>query len=769
MNKIMFDILLSVHNQKKYNEKSLARALYKPYSVVEQEYKRLVHEGYIEDGKLTSKGYGVINDHKIDNAIILAAGISSRFVPICFEKPKALMKVKGEILIERQIKQLKEAGINEISIVVGYMNNAFDYLKGCYGVDLIYTDTFRTRNNHASVLAAKDRLKNTIVTSADLYFTENIFQAYAYDAYYCAIYQEGETAERGVTTDLYDRMLQTSYGVADTWVTLGYAFFNERFSKKFIEILENEYNWPETQGKFWADIQDSHLQELYMYVKRCDNDIIYEFDSLDELRSFDMDYLDDTQSAIIKEIAAHLNAAERELSGFLPLTKEDVGRGFTFLLNNKRYVCRLTDNFDIGEICRFDDKIQELVSLTESFVTYYDKSLPLCAAENVISPFAKMPLSMGFQERYIVGNTYSYSESDNFIGSTYLLPFYEMISEQCKRMFGAKYSDARTLTGMNCLMMVLTALSKNGDHVLILGSSAGGHASVRPIAERLGAIVEDVPFDFANMDIDYDALNAKLSEDDIAFVLLAPSDIIKPFSVEKIDTSKTVLLYDVSQMMGLIGAGVINNPLEKIDNMVMFGGTHKTFPGPASGLIMTNNDELHSRLETTINPIYIRHTQMHQKVCLLFALVEAEVFGRAYQEHIVSLSNALAAALLKRGFSVGVANKEKYTCTQQVFLYTGKEMMDKIFVNATRFGITLNKKHKDLFKGYGIRLGTQEIARYGWPEEAMDTVAEIIHEISKTEVNGEYVEQLLNKLPPKNIQYTFDESTLAYFNRFLYV
>ena len=58
--------------------------------------------------------------HQVDNAIIMAAGVSSRFVPLSYEKPKALIEVKGEILIERQIKQLKEAGIPEIVVVTGY-------------------------------------------------------------------------------------------------------------------------------------------------------------------------------------------------------------------------------------------------------------------------------------------------------------------------------------------------------------------------------------------------------------------------------------------------------------------------------------------------------------------------------------------------------------------------------------------------------------------------------------------------------------------------
>ena len=256
--------------------------------------------------------------------------------------------------------------------------------------------------------------------------------------------------------------------MTDTWVTLGYAYFNERFSDNFIGILEREYNYPETMQKFWADIQDEHLSKLYMYTKHCDNNVIYEFDSLEELRDFDISYVEKSNSMLLQKIADTLETSQRNLTHFKPISKEDLGRGFTFIFDQKRYVCRINSDLELLDVKRYDDSIQELVNLTESFVSYYDRTLPLCAAENVISNFANMPLSMGFQERYIVGNTYSYVEKDNFIGSTYLLPFYQMISDKCEAVFHAKYTDARTLTGMNCLMMVLTSLSEIGDKVLIL-------------------------------------------------------------------------------------------------------------------------------------------------------------------------------------------------------------------------------------------------------------------------------------------------------------
>ena len=75
---------------------------------------------------------------KVDNAIIMAAGTSSRFAPLSYERHKAMTVVKGEVLIERQIKQLRAAGIPEIYIITGYKAEQFDYLVPKYKVKLIH-------------------------------------------------------------------------------------------------------------------------------------------------------------------------------------------------------------------------------------------------------------------------------------------------------------------------------------------------------------------------------------------------------------------------------------------------------------------------------------------------------------------------------------------------------------------------------------------------------------------------------------------------------
>ena len=116
----------------------------------------------------------------------MAAGTSSRFVPLSTERPKGLLEVNGEVIIERQIRQLKEAGISDITIVVGYKAELFNYLKDKFDVSLVYNEDFRKYNNTSSVIRVLDRLGNTYICSSDNYFPENVFLDNPTESYYSA-------------------------------------------------------------------------------------------------------------------------------------------------------------------------------------------------------------------------------------------------------------------------------------------------------------------------------------------------------------------------------------------------------------------------------------------------------------------------------------------------------------------------------------------------------------------------------------------------------
>lgn len=117
-----------------------------------------------------------INKQKINsNAIILAAGQGIRMIPINNSVPKALLDVNGEILIERIIEQLIESNINDITIVVGFMEDQFHYLIDKYGVKLVSNAEYKEKNNLHSLNLVRNLINNTYIISGNVYFYENPF------------------------------------------------------------------------------------------------------------------------------------------------------------------------------------------------------------------------------------------------------------------------------------------------------------------------------------------------------------------------------------------------------------------------------------------------------------------------------------------------------------------------------------------------------------------------------------------------------------------
>ena len=272
---------------------------------------------------------------KVDNAIIMAAGTSSRFAPLSYEKPKALIEVRGEVLIERQIRQLREAGIEEVVVVTGYKAEQFEYLKDKYGVVLINNPYYLTRNNNSSIYAAREYIKNSYICSSDNYFITNPFESDVDESYYSAVYMEGDTGEWCISED--DGWIKdVKVGGQDSWVMLGHVFWSESFSRYFLHILEDEYELPETADKLWETIYIEHINELPMKIRKYPADFIFEFDTLDELREFDDSYISNTRSEILTKIAGELGVEEKEIRSVKAFKdKDNAAAGFTFETGKK--------------------------------------------------------------------------------------------------------------------------------------------------------------------------------------------------------------------------------------------------------------------------------------------------------------------------------------------------------------------------------------------------------------------------------------------------
>ena len=169
-----FEILHKL-NGARLSQRALSAAIGMSIGAVNAGCQELEKEGLISDGAITDEGVVALEPYRVQNAVILAAGLSSRLAPITYDRPKGMLYVRGEVLIERQIRQLRAAGVQDIYLVVGYKKEEFFYLEEEFGVKLITSPDYMERNNHSSIWAARNVLGNSYVCSSDNYFTQNPF------------------------------------------------------------------------------------------------------------------------------------------------------------------------------------------------------------------------------------------------------------------------------------------------------------------------------------------------------------------------------------------------------------------------------------------------------------------------------------------------------------------------------------------------------------------------------------------------------------------
>lgn len=340
LTKNQFNVLHAVLRHSNITQREIAESQSLSLGTVNTIHKAFVRDGAICEGRVTVSGESLLEPYKVGNAIIMAAGLSSRFAPISYEKPKGVLRVRGEVLIERQIEQLIEAGITDITVVVGYKKEYFLYLEDKYGVSVVVNSEYASRNNNSSLMAVKDRLSNTYVCSSDNYFSENPFSRYVWKAFYSAEYQQGHTDEWCIEVGSQDRIESVAIGGSDSWFMIGHAYFDRAFSERFVEILTEEYDRPETADKLWEQLFVEHIDEFDMVINRYEPGIIHEFDSLDELRKFDPLFLENLDSEVFDNIVKVLGCDKNEIRDVYPLKQGLTNLSCHFRTDSGEYVYR---------------------------------------------------------------------------------------------------------------------------------------------------------------------------------------------------------------------------------------------------------------------------------------------------------------------------------------------------------------------------------------------------------------------------------------------
>lgn len=404
-----------------------------------------------------------------------------------------------------------------------------------------------------------------------------------------------------------------------------------------------------------------------------------------------------------------------------------------------------------------NDIFKKYIDLCSRLNKYESEKIPLCAAETYVSDFCKSPLISNFEGKYSFVDTFN---QNSFIGGEYVQELNLLLEEECHFIFNATYVNADTLTGINCFTVCAMCLLSRNDTVLITTPEQGGHASIPIILETLGINYDPIPYDYNLYQINYDLLNILCMSGKYNFIIFCQSDIINPPDLKKINLPNNMgIIYDGTQTLGLIASKIIQNPLNCINNLVLIGGTHKTLPAPACGLIMTNNTLFKEKLKDSITPKYLRNTQPNHIAAVLLSLIEQEEYGKIYQKKIVDLANMLGNELTKLNFDIAKIKPNVYTYTHQLFVLMNEYDTEQFYYYAQKYNITLNKKHKALFANDGIRLGTQQIARYNWNTSDISCLAQLLFYLRKNDMSQ--INRLRKKLISKKIpQFTLEDISI---------
>lgn len=213
-------------------------------------------------------------------AIILAAGLGTRLRPMTDNTPKALIKVKNKPLVEYQIEYLKEKGIDEIIVVVGYLHEQFDYLKEKYGVKLVFNDKYAEYNNFYSLYLVKDYLADSYVIDADNYLFKNMFRSDINRSTYFSVYREDCENEwfliYGDDYKVKDIIVDSKAGR----ILSGVSFWDKETAEKINKFIDFAYDSNEFMDLYWDNMVKDNISELDVYVEELEANSIYEIDSV---------------------------------------------------------------------------------------------------------------------------------------------------------------------------------------------------------------------------------------------------------------------------------------------------------------------------------------------------------------------------------------------------------------------------------------------------------------------------------------------------------
>ena len=372
-----------------------------------------------------------------------------------------------------------------------------------------------------------------------------------------------------------------------------------------------------------------------------------------------------------------------------------------------------------------------LQAVTDSGTLYRD-GLGMIASENIVSPMVQKIVSSDLHGRYAEGLPYKryYQGCGDFD------TIEELGINLAKKLFNVPFANIQSTSGTVSNIAALKALSKPGDDITAVSTADGGHIS----HARMGAVglrdlnLSTYPWDEERMEPDIDA-SAKLIRDVAPKVaLFGQSVFLFPTPLKELaDAAHEVgstVMYDGAHVLGLIAGGCFQDPLHEGAD-IMTGSSHKTFPGPQGGFILSSSEDekFQRKLNNAVFPGTCSSCHLHHVAGKVVALSEFIEYGEDLSKNTVANAQAFASALAAEGFDV-LAESRGYTASHQVLTRHG-ELDSGAGAKAAdlleQAGIITNMNmlpgDTKAMSPSGLRLGVQELTRVGMGTDEMQDVA----------------------------------------------
>ena len=412
-------------------------------------------------------------------------------------------------------------------------------------------------------------------------------------------------------------------------------------------------------------------------------------------------------------------------------------------------------------------RAQSVLNAVEASGRHYATSLPMIASENILSPLVARAVSSDLHGRYaegLPGKRY-YQGCDDFD------TIESLGIDSAKRVFNSKFVNIQSISGTVSNIAALKALSKPGQSITAVSTADGGHishANMGAVGVR-GLDLHTYPWNVERMEPDIDAAAKLIREIEPSVALFGQSVFLFPTPLEELsDAAHEVgasVMYDAAHVLGLVAGGVFQDPLREGADVVT-GSSHKTFPGPQGGFLISDSDDpkMHRRLNNAVFPGTCSSYHLHHVAGKAVALAEFEAFGKDYARDIVRNARALAESLAERGFDV-LAEERGYTASHQVLTRHGDkdsgagrdaaQMLEKAGIITNMNMLPGDTK---ALSPSGLRLGVPELTRVGMGADQMDQVAHFFQRalIDGHDLNSVKADVELFKDDYTTVQYCFE-------------